>query len=880
MSHPPDFLFGFAQVLGVGTFGAHHPPFDMALLDRMVSDVGVNTLRMFVHPTLLGVTQRTWAGPEAVAYSDYCAGLNFSAFDYIADPIIARGLYLIVMPLPVDEYVNYLWADSLEVLNNASHVPPLNYSGIDAEEELTYLAGVIASRLATRHPATAFGVAFTEMSGSGKVGPARRPGEQAKWRRVTAAVKAVAPLAQVYGPELSVVLSWYAQGWHAPEETCARRFGDLWSGADMPAYDRIGNYAQVFDAPSISFYSLAYFAHLQGQVGFRDPMALCGGSLSDMQAITDVALKVVRDHVVDSRWLWAEHGWGSTSALSFPGGSRGGVWAGLSPTDALHQNWASAFLALDHARGAVFWQVRDACADAASCVGGGVFAADGSASPSLAAWRVIGARVVRHAGFFSARHDAVNAEGLPVELVGVMANADVAGGVVTRLLGEATLAVYVDAVAPPSGAPAAVLLTGARNRTLRCALCDAVGVWANASVRVAHDDAADAVRVSGLTPRRFYLFDVVDAPPAARAAEQPGAPAGCTADLDCSLNGACVSGACVCDGGWRGDACDQLRFGPASREGGLHNATMASWGGNAIWAEGRYHMFAAAMANECGLEAWGSNSYVVRAEAAALVGPFEAKEAVVGPFAHNPTVRQLPDGSVLLYMIGDGNSSHAHPKDCRNGSTAAPASAARVGGARARGVPTAGAPFGTGIWVAHAPGVHGPWEVSQVMGVNRSDDLCSGWTNPSPHVAPDGSVTLAFQSSRCEPSPAGHYVAMIGVARAPSWRGPYALLGPSAVKPEEWWCVAGQAEDPFLWQSARGWHLLMHGMCPSGVAQARYAFSGDAVGWTNSPRQAYSYRVAFDDGSEHAFARVERPQLGFSNTSTGALGPPDVLYSS
>ena len=62
----------------------------------------------------------------------------------------------------------------------------------------------------------------------------------------------------------------------------------------------------------------------------------------------------------------------------------------------------------------------------------------------------------------------------------------------------------------------------------------------------------------------------------------------------------------------------------------------------------------------------------------------------------------------------------------------------------------------------------------------------------------------------------------------------------------------------------------MHGMCPSGVAQARYAFSADAVHWTNSPRQAYGYRVAFDDGSEQIFERVERPQLGFSNTSRNA----------
>ena len=72
---------------------------------------------------------------------------------------------------------------------------------------------------------------------------------------------------------------------------------------------------------------------------------------------------------------------------------------------------------------------------------------------------------------------------------------------------------------------------------------------------------------------------------------------GCTSELSCSLNGQCSSGTCKCDPGWTGAACDKLSFQPASRAGGLHNASMASWGGNIIYdvATGRYHMFAAAM---------------------------------------------------------------------------------------------------------------------------------------------------------------------------------------------------------------------------------------------------------------------------------------------
>ena len=75
----------------------------------------------------------------------------------------------------------------------------------------------------------------------------------------------------------------------------------------------------------------------------------------------------------------------------------------------------------------------------------------------------------------------------------------------------------------------------------------------------------------------------------------------------------------------------------------------------------------------------------------------------------------------------------------------------------------------------------------------------------------------------------------------------------------------------------------MHGMCPTGIGQARYAFSLDAKTWTNSPEQAYSYGVDFADGSHRTFVRMERPQLGFNrnklNVSIGTYGAPDVLFN-
>ena len=69
-------------------------------------------------------------------------------------------------------------------------------------------------------------------------------------------------------------------------------------------------------------------------------------------------------------------------------------------------------------------------------------------------------------------------------------------------------------------------------------------------------------------------------------------------------------------------------------------------------------------------------------------------------------------------------------------------------------------------------------------------------------------------------------------------------------------------------------------MCPTGVFQAHYAFSLDAVNWQISPRQTYSYDTEYADGTSQLFTRVERPQLGFLGGSIdGDSNSPNVLYN-
>jgi len=103
----------------------------------------------------------------------------------------------------------------------------------------------------------------------------------------------------------------------------------------------------------------------------------------------------------------------------------------------------------------------------------------------------------------------------------------------------------------------------------------------------------------------------------------------CVSDEDCSLNGVCTEGACVCDPGWTtlpfGEnyamlpGCGYLNFAPSpvTKLGpavAFHGADLktTSWGGSVHLnpTDGKYWMFAAEMAHHCTLDQWTTNSQV------------------------------------------------------------------------------------------------------------------------------------------------------------------------------------------------------------------------------------------------------------------------------
>ena len=127
----------------------------------------------------------------------------------------------------------------------------------------------------------------------------------------------------------------------------------------------------------------------------------------------------------------------------------------------------------------------------------------------------------------------------------------------------------------------------------------------------------------------------------------------CKTEMDCQLNGICSQGSCICDSGWRGEACEELDLLPVDSLTPAYGSNgTTSWGGSVVKSStGSFHMFAAEMANSCGMTTWATNSIIVHAVANSPEGPYQRREVVMPPFAHNPTALQAPVNNYVCYII-------------------------------------------------------------------------------------------------------------------------------------------------------------------------------------------------------------------------------------
>lgn len=316
--------------------------------------------------------------------------------------------------------------------------------------------------------------------------------------------------------------------------------------------------------------------------------------------------------------------------------------------------------------------------------------------------------------------------------------------------------------------------------------------------------------------------------------------ASCTDDISCNLNGICEGGECNCANPWYGPNCENLAFAmtPASGKslfdsGASHNNT---WGGPIMTApDGTYHLFSPLYRN-------GS-----------LSGPTTMKHGVAtvvtGPYDWT-TYADLP-------LTGENPAAVAYVDPA----TGKKVYTLWVGG----GVLVADSPASPFVAVAgfSYPGGNpapiyykGAWYLTnqKTLQIFTTPRLVAGaqWTvfsNISHAELPTDQYFVEDPVSHCSP-------------RAPRTQ-PRSNLNPFINAPQ----------FMFIDQSGN-WHIINHAYsnleyehCRQSAASAHF-FSRDGLAW-NYSAQPYNHTVVYDDGTEHVYTTLERPNLFFD--ATGAL---------
>lgn len=220
-----------------------------------------------------------------------------------------------------------------------------------------------------------------------------------------------------------------------------------------------------------------------------------------------------------------------------------------------------------------------------------------------------------------------------------------------------------------------------------------------------------------------------------------------------------------------------------------------------------------------------------------------------GRSMHNPRVVRCPEGFAMFY------TGITHPLADVSSEECPDLSDPRILAARA----------GKRIGVALATDLQGPWErLDQPVLPTKPDTFYSFLTsNAAPCVEDDGSVLLVFKARAYDGDVHGPMT--LGVARAPSVRGPYEVVSMIRLNTD----VPYTLEDPFCWKTGGQYHMIAKDMSGAlcGERQAGiHAVSNNGVDWTLSdPVQAYSRTVPLVQGGTLELGSLERASLVFQD---------------
>lgn len=294
-------------------------------------------------------------------------------------------------------------------------------------------------------------------------------------------------------------------------------------------------------------------------------------------------------------------------------------------------------------------------------------------------------------------------------------------------------------------------------------------------------------------------------------------------------------------------------------KGGLEMEGYWVWGSSVIKGDDdKYHMYASRWPSYLPFHpGWMIASEIVHAISDTPEGPYEFSDVALGSrgaqywdgrSCHNPKIVKLDDQYILYYM----GSTHPFEEVTETNTTELTLSSKWCIAGR----------WGKRIGVATSKSPYGPWERldNPILDVKPNTFYSFLTSNPSPLIKKDGSVVLLFKGRQYREDDLTHSDMSVSVATAPSFKGPYTVIGDTPLFSEE---NFGEVEDPHLWSDKDGYHMVakdQRGRITGGKGDGLLAHSNDGINWTvdKSPK-AYTKTVKWDSGETIKQGQLERP---------------------
>ncbi|MCM4156964.1 glycosyl hydrolase family 43 [Gramella sp. AN32] len=306
--------------------------------------------------------------------------------------------------------------------------------------------------------------------------------------------------------------------------------------------------------------------------------------------------------------------------------------------------------------------------------------------------------------------------------------------------------------------------------------------------------------------------------------------------------------------------------------GGFEMEDYWVWGSAVIKGEdGKYHMYASRWPKYLPFHpGWMIASEIVHAVSNRPEGPYKYVDVALGArgtqfwdgrSSHNPKIVKYKDTYILYYM---GSTHPFEEVTTENVDEFTLASKWCIAGRWRKRI---------GVATSKTP--YGPWKRldEPILDVAPNTFYSFLTSNPSPLIKEDGSVVMLFKGRSYLEDGIKHGDMGVGVATAPSFEGPYTVLGDAPLFSMDRF---GEIEDPALWSDKNGFHMLakdQRGLITGHEGDGLLAHSEDGIHWVldNNP-QAYTKTVKWDNGKTIKQGQLERPFVLVEN------GQPTHLF--